>query len=452
MDVDLADNVLLNMDLADLPALAVAVPAVASHLRAHPLRDVLPTLLVLRRPWVELIWVALLQRRTPLLGWLLRSERCRSEATQFRAQLLALARATGQVESARLIVKSCGDSPPVESGFNCARIEVLGPVSDIVVCVTDNYSRVVLEDGVIRAHSWLSGGPPIAIPGLHSVKVSRMSCGSEFIVVLTHDGSVMEAEELGPFHHLDVAAATDVAVGPVSSDSGEVHEDCRYALDADGRIWCWGRLQGGIGFPGLGIELGIDTDDPDDQLFGPLAISHTYAGNGSMQDCPVFKELAAGDSVLAAVSISNRLFACGANVNEEDRDAPQFWNGTRNPSASWMGLLAEVGTPAPVRSVLATRESPSISYFWDENGGSWRPDFHGDDWGPLVPAPDEIMVKGLLALLADGTVFAALQQARVPGLRGIVGMYECGDAVAFLRRDGQLLVHNPPDLGEFRWL
>jgi hypothetical protein len=66
--------------------------------------------------------------------------------------------------------------------------------------------------------------------------------------------------------------------------------------------------------------------------------------------------------------------------------------------------------------------------FPDRNGGRWRPD-----------------AGRLLALLEDGTVFAAIQQARVPGLGGVRAMAECGDGVVFTRTDGQLVQRGWPD-------
>lgn len=147
----------------------------------------------------------------------------------------------------------------------------------------------------------------------------------------------------------------------------------------------------------------------------------------------MFAELAAGYSVLAAVSISGELFTCGESVPfQEDEWAHE---------SAWLGTLSAVGTPARVRSVLATRDS-STDYFWDLEGGSWRPNFDRDEGedAPVMPTADEIQIAGLLALLVDGTVFVALQPAPVPGLRGVVSMYECGCAVAFVGRDAQLVV------------
>jgi hypothetical protein len=46
------------------------------------------------------------------------------------------------------------------------------------------------------------------------------------------------------------------------------------------------------------------------------------------------------------------------------------------------------------------------------DGGRWLPDLDQKD-DQSVPPEGEIVAGGLLALLEDGTVFAALQQARV---------------------------------------
>jgi hypothetical protein len=72
----------------------------------------------------------------------------------------------------------------------------------------------------------------------------------------------------------------------------------------------------------------------------------------------------------------------------------------------------------------------------DDDGGLWRPDIRRDKY---LPPEGEIVAGWLLALLEDGTVFAALQQARVPGLSGVKTMAECGDGVACTRADGQLV-------------
>jgi hypothetical protein len=68
--------------------------------------------------------------------------------------------------------------------------------------------------------------------------------------------------------------------------------------------------------------------------------------------------------------------------------------------------------------------------------GHWRPNMRRDQYSQ---PEGEIVAGGLLALLEDGTVFAALQQARVPGLSGVRAMAECGDGVAFTLADGQMV-------------
>jgi hypothetical protein len=94
----------------------------------------------------------------------------------------------------------------------------------------------------------------------------------------------------------------------------------------------------------------------------------------------------------------------------------------------WCPVLTPVPTPGPVATMLLTRSSVRdgmyLSYLPWKEGGRWVPD-------ALETVGGEIEARGLLALLEDGTVFEALQQAPVPGLAGVRAMAECGGSVAF---------------------
>lgn len=130
--------------------------------------------------------------------------------------------------------------------------------------------------------------------------------------------------------------------------------------------------------------------------------------------------------MLAALSVDGELFACGNHTLHKD----QF----REEIDGWCGLL----TPIPTDSIPVTRAMPEevgdgimVTDSWNGEG-RWLP-----DWDAWDQTDGEIAAGGLLALMTDGTVFAALQQQRVPGLVPLEAMAESGDrSTAFQLRRG----------------
>lgn len=175
-------------------------------------------------------------------------------------------------------------------------------------------------------------------------------------------------------------------------------ESATYALNASGEIWAWGFHQDWM--------LGFTDDEDNKQYSSPVRVQDS--------DCTVFKDIAASwcdgyEGLLAALSVDGELFACGNHILHKD----QF----REDIDGWCGLLTPIPTPEPVDSIPVTRAMPEevgdgfmVTDSWNGEG-RWLPD--RDAWDQT---DGEIAAGGLLALMTDGTVFAALQQQRVPGL------------------------------------
>jgi alpha-tubulin suppressor-like RCC1 family protein len=138
-----------------------------------------------------------------------------------------------------------------------------------------------------------------------TVRIARLACGSDCIAVMTEPGRVLAAWADQPFEVMPRLGMADVAVGRHQLGDGE---DAVFALGQDGALWAWSRREEALGF-----DEAVDEDLPPDGAPRDLVQIQTKLDleRDEIRPRPTFKGLAAAEDLLAAVSSTGQLFACG---------------------------------------------------------------------------------------------------------------------------------------------
>lgn len=453
---DLLELLLRSTDLAGLCALASTDLALRAELQAHPLWG---NVLAARRSGAlphGLVWAAVLRSDPELLGWLLASDgsadpgRCAGGLAP-----LDYARANGDERCARLLLDHCGE--PVRRRNLTGRVERLpsgGPGEAVLVEVglgVWNGRLVVLRRNGTVEICGPSQRTRHLITGQGLPPVTQLSCGKRHIAAVAGGrlwvagdggGALRDPDRMiirpEQYRLLPSAVADGAAVVQVAT-----LDYATYALTDAGHIWGWG-FDNGFGFL-PGFDEFVDPDDDEavaaarETEHHPRRIEHVMRSTplrtcaphrmrdeaDTYADAPPFRAIAATEdsdgSLLAALSHAGELFCCGGSIGRSYENP--------NESGGWCMVLTQMATPGPVAAILLTRTLPNgqfVSHLPWREGGRWLPDYGDKDPAPVAPA-----AHGLLALMGDGTVFAALQQAPVPGLAGVRSMAECGGSVAF---------------------
>ncbi|EER00044.1 regulator of chromosome condensation, putative [Perkinsus marinus ATCC 50983] len=176
----------------------------------------------------------------------------------------------------------------------------------MVVSAGDGVSAAVCDEG--RLYVWGSGFPEVRLPRLpHGVVIEAVSCAASAVVALSEDGRLWQVGDL-------TASPTSSRVGrgegvvEVSLGGG-----CRattvgcgsyhaVAIDGEGRLWAWGRGEGGQ----LGIEkVEAHYDVQNDSIVTrPMMLTSGVSRSR-------FASVACGEAHTAAVTIGGQLYCWG---------------------------------------------------------------------------------------------------------------------------------------------
>jgi len=200
------------------------------------------------------------------------------------------------------------------------------------------------------------------------------------LAVIQDDGALLLADSVDSLTFVETCLGGEWAVEVFIGD------DDGYALTREGSIWAWGYA---LYLPGVPSEEG-DWED----WTPPVQVTELAGGRAA----PPFTALAVEPKVgICAMDAQGRLYACGKGlfVDEAGR--------------SWELLVELPPAPAPVRQLFTFHQGSAAAQFVTSAASSQR---------FKVLRRRAGVNDALRALLADGTVWGLLSQARLPNVHG----------------------------------